>query len=229
MKSPKAMILVISFLISGCTPFFIASNFDYITADHDVIAIAPFQMTYTGLIPEELTVEDFLNIEEGESEAFMISYFNEILRSTKSGKKPIRINVQHHTKTLNLLAENDVSIKETWLMDSEQLAEILGVDAIVRGSIEKNQLIHDLTSYGIEVGLHIINILTDHSIFPWIPYGATKSKEVHASYDLVGGSDGTILWSISYKVEADWRQTANDIIDNINRRSSKKFPYRVKK
>jgi hypothetical protein len=77
--------------------------------------------------------------------------------------------------------------------------------------------------------LHIINILTDHSIFPWLPYGATKSKEVHASYDLVDGSDGTILWSISYKVEADWRQTSNDIIDNINRRSSKKFPYRVKK
>ncbi|MFC1550795.1 hypothetical protein ACFL46_05850 [Candidatus Neomarinimicrobiota bacterium] len=225
----KALILIIIIiLIFGCTPFFITSNFDIVTADHSTIAILPFHMTYTGLIPEELAEDDYIIIEEGESKAFMISYFNEILRSTKSGKKPIRINLQHYTNTLNILEENEISIMDSWDLNSEKLADLLGVDAVVRGSIQKNQLIHDLTSYGIEVGLHVINILTDHSLFPWIPFNATKSKEVDASYDLINGKDGSILWSISYEVEADWRQTANDIIDSINRRSSKKFPYRVK-
>ena len=162
-------------------------------------------MTYTGLIPDEISEEDLILVEEAESIAFMTSYYNEVLRSTRSGKKPIRVNIQHYKNTLQLLDDNGINILDSWDMKAEDIAEILQVDAVLRGYIEKNQLITDLESFGIDVGIHIINILTNNALWPWIPYKLTKSKEVKTNYSIVDGQDGTTLWSIAYDIDADWK------------------------
>jgi hypothetical protein len=222
----SGLLVFILLSIFACTPFYIASDFELQTAEHHTIAILPFEMTYTGLVPDALTEEDFNAIEEAESKAFMISYYNEVLRSTKGGKKPFRVDLLHHTDVLGILEENDVLIKETWSMPSDEIADLLGVDAVVRASIEKNQLMSDLSSYGIEVGIHVINIITEHTLLPWLPFHLTRSKTIKASYSLIDGYDGSVLWSIAYDIDADWREAANDIIDKVNRKSSKKFPYR---
>ena len=228
-KIMQPLILIsIVFLLNCCTPFFISHDFDIQTSNHQTVAILPFEMKYTGIIPEELNEEDLMIIEEAESVAFMTSYYNEVLRSTRSGKKPIRVDIQHYKKTMQLLNDNKISILNSWNMKSEDLAQILQVDAVLKGYIEKNQLIPDLESFGIDVGIHILNIMTDNSLWPWIPFSLTKSKEVNTNYSLVNGQDGIILWSIAYKIEADWRSPADQIIDDVNRRSSKKFPYRIK-
>jgi len=219
---------IIILIIASCTPFFISHDFNIQTAQHKNVAILPFEMHYTGIIPDELIDTAFNQIEEAESRAFMISYYNEVLRSTKSGKKPIRVNIQHYNNTIQILEENDISITDSWSMRVEDIANLLQVDAVLRGHIEKNQLITDLESFGIDIGIHIINILTDNALWSWIPSDLTKSKEVLTNYTLLNGKDGTTLWSIAYSIDADWRSPANEIIDNVNRRSSKKFPYRIK-
>ena len=218
----------ISIILFCCTPYFISNNFEIQTVNHKEIAILPFEMTYTGLIPDEISEEDLILVEEAESIAFMTSYYNEVLRSTRSGKKPIRVNIQHYKNTLQLLDDNGINIFDSWDMKAEDIAEILQVDAVLRGYIEKNQLITDLESFGIDVGIHIINILTNNALWPWIPYKLTKSKEVKTNYSIVDGQDGTTLWSIAYDIDADWKSPANEIIDDVNRRSSRKFPYRIK-
>lgn len=221
-------IFIFSLLLFCCTPFFISHDFDIQTAQHKNIAILPFEMHYTGIIPDELMDTALNKIEEAESRAFMSSYYNEVLRSTKSGRKPIRVNIQHFNNTLQILEENDISITESWSMKSEDIATLLKVDAVLRGHIEKNQLITDLESFGIDIGIHILNILTDNALWSWIPSDLTKSKEVLTNYTLLDGTDGATLWSIAYSIDADWRSPANEIIDSVNRRSSKKFPYRIK-
>lgn len=220
-------IALLSLILFNCTPFFISHDFDLQTVNHKTVAIAPFEMYYTGIIPEELVGDSFDQIEEAESRAFMVSYYNEVLRSTRSGKDPIRVNIQHYNNSLQLLADNGISIKDSWSLKSEELADILNVDAVIRARIEKNQLITDLESFGIEFGIHILNVITDNALWAWIPSDLTKSKEIHADYNLLNGTDGVTLWSIAYSIEADWRSPANEIIDNVNRRSSRKFPYRV--
>ncbi|MFC1784476.1 hypothetical protein ACFL0J_02445 [Candidatus Neomarinimicrobiota bacterium] len=215
-------------LLASCTPFFISHDFEIQTAYHRNIAILPFEMHYTGIIPDELDELAISEIEEAESKAFMISYYNEVLRSTRGGKKSIRVNIQHYKDTFQALVENDVSIIESWDMKAQELASLLQVDAVLRGDIEKNQLITDLESLGIDIGLHILNVLTENTLWPWIPYSLTKSKEIKANYSLLNGQDGYTLWSIAYDIEADWRSPAKQIIDDVNRRSSKKFPYRLK-
>ncbi|MCP3928791.1 MAG: hypothetical protein GY705_06790 [Bacteroidetes bacterium] len=104
------------------------------------------------------------------------------MRSTRSGKKPIYINLQHYDKTTYLLENAGISIRDAWKEDPERLAEILEVDAVVKARIEKQRFMSDLASFGIDLGIEIMNVLTNNTLFPWLPFGATRSKEIRADF-----------------------------------------------
>ena len=87
----------------------------------------------------------------------------------------------------------------------------------------------DLASYGIEIGVHILDVMAPHTIWPFLPGDLTRSKEIRTMYALYDGVDGKTLWSISYDRDADWRQRANDIIDETNRQAARRFPYRIRR
>lgn len=211
----------------SCSPVFISPNFENITQEHKSVAVLPVEMIYTGIRPEMLSDEDLEEIEIAESKSFQISFFNEVLYSASRGKNEIRIDLQDYQKTNRLLEDNGVGILESWTENPEYLAEILEVDAVVRARIEKTRLMSDFASFGIELGAHILDEIMDHSTWLWLPYGGTKSKEVHANYSLLNKENGTVLWSVGFDTSADWRQKANEIIDGINRRAARKFPYRI--
>lgn len=218
---------VLMIMLTGCKSYFVAVDFDTRTANHKTIAILPFEMIFTGVKPEKLTQADLDTIAVSESKAFMISFYNEILRSTRGGKKPIRVDVQHFDKTLSILQANNMDIRSSWKEDPGQLAKLLGVDAVVKARIEKHRLMSDLASYGIDLGMHILGVLSNYSIWFWLPSDLAKSKEIKSSYSLVDTA-GSTLWSIAFDADADWSQPSNQIIDDINRRSAKNFPYRSK-
>jgi hypothetical protein len=214
--------------ISGCKPYYFAADFDKRTAEHKIIAVLPFEMVFSGVKPERLTEEELKTIQDAESRAFMISFYNEILRSTKSGKKPIRVDIQHYDKTLSILKENGIDARTSWKEDPATLAKMLGVDAVVKARVEKYRLMSDLASYGIDIGTHIIGVLSDYRFWFWMPPGITKAKEINANFSLLD-ANSTALWSIAFEKEADWREPANKIIDHINRKAAKTFPYRKSK
>jgi uncharacterized protein with GYD domain len=218
--------VVLLLTICSCTPYFQAANFDTLTADHTRIAVLPFDMIFTGQMPEELTEADLLRIEEAESQAFQISFYNQLLRSTRRGKKNLRVEVQHYQATNKSLKEHGISVRESWSLSPEELADILEVDAVVRANIEKARFMSDLASFGIELGVDLINVLTNYQLWPWLPPVSTQNKAVVADFSLFEENEGTVLWSISFDKGADWREPANQIINQITRRAAKKFPYR---
>jgi hypothetical protein len=179
-------------------------------------------------MPKDMTQEHLAQIEEAESKAFLISFYNQLLASTKGGKKPIRVDIQNYDKTISLLKENNISLRDSWQSDPQKLAGMLGVDAVVRAHVEKARFMSDLASYGIEVGTDLVNFLSNYHLQDWIPGGMTTSKEVKANYSIIDQKDASRLWSISYDIESDWREKANAIIDGINHKAAKYFPYREK-
>lgn len=219
--------VVAVWILAGCKSYYIVSDFDERTSGHQSFAILPFEMVFTGKMPENLTEDDVARIGDAESRAFMISFYNEVLRSNRRGSRPFRVDVQHYDRTLSLLEAANISVRDSWRKDPQVLANALGVDAVIKGRIEKHRFMSDLASYGIDLGIRILSVLSDHGAWFLLPAGATTSKAIKANYSLVG-KEGTVLWSISYDVDADWRQPANEIIDDINRRSVRHFPYRVR-
>lgn len=224
------VLLGMSLLIFGsCKNYFIAHNFEQKTANHRTIAILPLEMIFTGNTPKNLTAADIAKIEEGESKAFMISLYNEILRSTRGGNKPLRVDIQNYVNTLSILEAEGIDIRQSWKISPTQLATVLGVDAVVQGSITKKRYMSDLASFGVDLGTQILDALSG-GVFnsTGLPNQATRTNDIRASYSLIGAGDGTTLFSQAFDYEADWNNTSEDIIMFINRRFSRNFPYRSK-
>lgn len=224
----KALYVVLfsGLILTSCRNYYIAHDFNQRTATHKTIAIAPLEMIYTGSKPINISDIDIKKLEEGESRAFMISLYNEILRSTRGGKKPIRVSIQTVNNTLSILESSGISIRDSWRMSSVQLAQILGVDAVVQGSITKKRYMSDLASFGIDLGTQILDGLTGGMVGANVPNQATRTNDIRASYSLSSSGDGTTLFSQAFDYEADWENTTEDIITFINRRFARNFPYR---
>jgi len=125
---------------------------------------------------------------------------------------------------LGSLEENGISVIDSWIESPENLANMLGVDAVVRGRIQKEKYFSDELSAGIELG----TVLLDMMGSDFNPFVSSNNKKIKTDYALVDSENGNVLWSIQYSVEADWRQRPDQIVDRINHRSANHFPYRTK-
>ena len=91
----RLTVILLALIFTSCSKdYFIADQFNEKTAHHKTIAILPFQVTTTGNLPEELSEADLFEIRQAESKAFQTSLHNEILASTQSGSKPLRVDIQ---------------------------------------------------------------------------------------------------------------------------------------
>ncbi len=213
-------------LFLGCSPQYISPHFDAQSSANKAIAILPIEMELVGRLPEDWTQEDITKIEAAESKSFQISLYREIMGSTRRGRRPISVQIQNYRTTQQKLLDHEITIQESWKTPPEELAEILEVQAVVSGHIIKRRYMSDLASYGIELGAHIFNLITQSHVFPWIPF-VSQSKNIQATYELIS-TEGFTLWSVSFEESANWTRPSNEIIDGISRRAARKFPYRTK-
>jgi len=225
MKNLHLISFILVLFATGCKPYFKATDFEQVTEDHTTVAILPFELFTVGHVPAKLTPEMIAEIEEVESTTFQSSFYNKVLSSTQRGRGQLRVGMQHYTETNSLLEQNGITVRESWSMSPKKLANVLGVDAVVKARIEKNQYFSDGLSAGIDIAETIFTILTD-TTDPF--YVSDNNKKVTSDYSLVD-SDGITLWSIGYNNSSDWREQADQLVSQINHRSSRHFPYRQAK
>lgn len=222
--------LLYSLLIFVCacaSADFIANNFKTKTINHKVVAVMPVEMVFRGNLPKNLTDEQVNQIEEAESKAFQTSLYNNLLKQSGSDKKDIKITFSTIEKINSELADNSIDIRSSWYMDPEELAKILHVDAVIKCKIEKTRYMSDLASFGIDLGVVILEGVFDGILYP-IPYGLGRTNDIVAECSLFNGSDGTLLYKDVYIRATDYSVLANEIIDDLTKKFSRTFPYRDK-
>jgi hypothetical protein len=221
----------VPFLFFACTLLFAAcsrknyapSFFYQQTLNHKTIAVLPAEMIFTGKQPKDLSEEDISKIEEEESRQFQMSLYSSILRHANSGRYYMFVNVQDISKTLNSLQENEISMRDSWKMDASKLAELLGVDAVVKMQVTKKRYMSDKASYGVSVARSVIREIPISGKIP-IPRSLGKTEDISA-YCSVLSKDVT-LWNNHYRSAADWDNPSNVIIENITNNFGANFPYK---
>ncbi len=223
-----AIIIMISF--TSCTKdYFISPNFSSKTSDHSLVAVLPVEMIVEGQPLGQMEPDDLIAIEEAESRAFQISLFNELLQSSQSGKKPLRVDFMSVDKTNEILEAKEIGIRESWEMSPEKLAKILKVDAVVKARVTKQRYLTDLASYGIDMGRKLLGVFTKGKSIFALPGDVDKTSDIRAICNLVNADDGVVLWSMSSQSETDWNDPDAEVIDRVNYRLAKNFPYRGKR
>ena len=134
------------------------------------------------------------------------------------------VSLQPYTNTLAALEKNNISLRESWTKDDKELAQILGVDAVVRTSIQKQRFMSDLASQGIEAGKRILDAVLRNPAS--VPFGNSKTNDIRATCSII--SNGEILWNDAYNGASDWNSPANKVIENITDNFAKHFPYKSK-
>jgi hypothetical protein len=157
-----------------------------------------------------------------ESMDFQLSFYQSVYNSARSKRNALTVNIQDIRKTNSRLREAGLDPATAFEQDAMELAQILDVDAVLRGTIEKNRLMSD----GLSVGIDIATTVLGGALGNVAALTPSLSKRVRASYDIIDRWTGTVLWSLTSNDEADWQQSAPDLMNEINLGAAKRFPYR---
>lgn len=229
----KFFILFICFLAAACSKDYTLPAYHKTGHKHKVIAIVPPEMKYTGRMPKDVSAAEVAKIEEAESLAFQKDIFDELIRASGPGKKDVKIDIQALSKTNQVLKSAGISISDSWSKSPEELCKLLGVDAIVRGNMEKERFMSDLASYGVDVAQDILDILINKIPLdlPNPNSGTTdmsRTYRVKGAAQLIDGSEGLTLWGMDRQFDANWDQPVNESVKYLSRMFAKRFPYRDK-
>lgn len=210
------------FFISCSRKNYAASYFETQTASHRIIAVLPAEMIFTGTKPKGLTDSAIAKIEEQESTMFQNYLVSGILRYANTQRYYTTIAVQDASTTQKLLEDNNISIRDSWRQDDKKLAKILGVDAVVRMSIQKKRYMSDVASFGIGMGQQVLYQLG--GVQPVVP---NKTNDIYASCNVV--SNNQTLWNDHYRSTSTYNRTAEMVIEDIANNFGSNFPYRKRR
>lgn len=191
---------------SAQTKLYQHPDFEQRTKDHKIIAIIPFDAKVS-LRPKqmkELTEEQFADMEIQEGYSVQSSMYSWFLNRKKRGK--LKVEVQDPKKTNALLLQNKVNLKA---VTSEQLAEMLGVDAVITGTFETDKPMSDGASIalGLLVGF----------------WGTTNTATLNMSVN--NGTDGELLWNYNKKVAGSLGSNNDMLINKLMRKASRRLGY----
>ena len=179
-RAPWFAILLVAGACS--TANYQSQEFNERARHHRVIAVLPFQMVLAGDPPKSLTAEQIARIEEAESVAFQEAYYYRLLHQASVHRKhPIRVEIQPVDTTNRLLADAGISVRDSWTMSAKSLARVLRVDAVVSTSVQKTRYLSDGESFGVDLGLQVVNEVTEGRLAPVLPWGLVKTSDIFAN------------------------------------------------
>ena len=185
-------------------------QFDQIAGSHEIIAVIPFK-TQVKLRPKQMkdmTDQQLDRLEKSEGESIQTAMYSWFLKRKKRGKLQT-LKVQDPKITNALLGKKNINYDNLNQYTPMELAEILGVDAVISGDYETNKPM----SEGASVALGLL-------IGFW---GTTNTAIVNMSVH--NAVDGELLWNYNKKVRGSIGSSPEDLINILMRKASRRMAY----
>ena len=213
MRTVLFSLITILFVASSCGPkIYKNPDFDEKTARHKIVAIMPADVNISlrpnemkKITPaqlEEMQTKTGLNIQDN-----MYSWF---LR--RSDRFKYTVSFQDISKTNTLLLNNNISAANIATKTKEELAAILGVDAIISTSAIMQKPMSD----GAAVALGVL-------LGTW-----GNTNDVKTSINIHDSKDGSLVWKYDYTAGGSIGSNTQSLVNALMRNASKKFPYNDK-
>jgi len=203
-------LLTICLSTSAQTNLYENPEFDEIAKNHKIIAELPFK-TQVKLRPKQMkdiTTEQLHRIEKAEGEGIQSAMYSWFLKRKKRGKLET-LEVQDPKTTTALLKRNDIDYDNVTDYTPQELANLLGVDAVITGEYETNKPM----SEGASVALGVL--------FGF--FGSTNSATINMSVH--NAADGVLLWNYNKKVRGSIGSSPEDLINILMRKASRRLAY----
>lgn len=199
-----------AFVSYAQTNLYVNPKFEEIAKNHKSIAVVPFK-TQVKLRPKQMkdmTPDKLEKLEKDESLGLQEGMHSWFLKRKKRGKLT-EIDVQDPKRTNALLSKQGITYDNIEDQLPEDLAKILGVDAVIAGTYETNKPM----SEGASVALGVL-------IGFW---GSTNSATVNMS--VYNGVDAELLWNYNKKVRGSLGSSPEDLVNVLMRKASRRLAY----
>lgn len=211
MKKLFLALAVVLFSVTAYTQtrLYVNPDFSQKTKTHKVIAVLPFQITLK-LRPNQLrntTPQQLKNMEYHQGKGIQSAMFSWFLARGKKGQ--LSVQVQDPMTTNAILGKKGITIKNIPDYTPKELANFLGVDAVVMGTIETNKPI----SAGASIAL---GVLTGF-------YGVTNKATMNLF--IYNGKDGAVLVNYHKAVAGSLGSTVESMVNVLMRKASRRIPY----
>jgi len=204
------LFLVIAFSFNAQTNLYENPQFDEIAKSHKTIAIVPFK-TQVKLRPKQMkdmTNEQLHRIEKAEGEGIQSAMYSWFLKRKKRGDMET-VEIQDPRTTTALLKKESIDYDNILDYTPQELAKLLGVDAVISGDFETNKPMSEGAS--IVLG----------SLFGF--FGSTNSATLNMSVH--NAEDGVLLWNYNKKVNGSIGSDTEDLVNTLMRKASRRLAY----
>ncbi|MEP6711156.1 MAG: hypothetical protein ABJA37_02010 [Ferruginibacter sp.] len=212
MKNFFLLLFVISATISCSPAIHKAQDFDNRTFSHRIVAILPADVNIS-LRTNELkntSVEQFQQAEEKASLNLQNKLYEWFLKRSERFKYTVAF--QDIRKTNTLLIQNGFSSRELRYKHKDQLAKLLGVDAVITLKAIYKKPTRDISA--VDFNTWSSNLL--------------YNNEMNASISINEATQGDLVWKYDYYTKGTVARNKEDLINTMMNKASKKFPYNDK-
>lgn len=209
MKKFFCLLFVISATISCSPVIHKAQEFDNRTASHKIVAILPADVNIS-LRTNELkntSVEQFRQAEKNASLNLQDKLYEWFLKRSERFK--YTVGFQDIQKTNELLVKNGLSYRELRYKHKDQLAKLLGVDAVITLKAIYTKPTRDISA--VDFNTWSSNLL--------------YNNEMHASISINEAIQGDLVWKYDYNTKGILASNKENLINAMMDKASKKFPY----
>ncbi|TMQ72959.1 MAG: hypothetical protein E6K80_01365 [Candidatus Eisenbacteria bacterium] len=187
-------------------------QFAEVTKDHKSVAILPFKVAIDKKnLPKSVTLEMIAKSEDEESVEFQRQLYARFLQRAQDGE--YRVGFQDVDLTNTLLSKAGIPPDSLGLHTKDELAKILGVDAMISGNIHQARP----TSTGVAMAQTFL-------------FGFSGSTQrVDITMTLHNGPDGQLLWSYDHTDKGGMANNVEGMTKSLLKKVAGNFPYRKPK
>ena len=198
-------------------------DFETKAFQHQTIAILPFNITQTGHKAKNTTDEAIkeANIKWGYT--FQQGLQGFLLKFASRNKKGPIVSFQSLQKTNAILLEHNIDIETAYHRQPEELAKLLGVDAVLMSTMENDKNFSDGVAYGLKAGRTLLNVIGQGNHSGVLNMNAS---DINLSVFLYDADDSKLLWQTYRKGGTDLPSNVDDLVEYYSNWIAKKFPYK---
>jgi hypothetical protein len=123
------------------------ADFDNRASGIKTIAILPFKVTTIGYPPRYISQQDIDINNEKLGYSFQESLYNYLILHNSNSNKGQLKSFQSLQKTIALLKQHDITITNIYEKQPEEIAKLLGVDAVILTNVEEQKNWEEKTAY----------------------------------------------------------------------------------
>ena len=195
-------------------------DFEQKTARHKTVAILPVRMIQTGYIGKNTAEDQVKATNEKLGFVFQESLQSFILKQTMNNKKGQLVSFQSTQKTNAIL--KDKNIEELYCEQPEELAKLLGVDAVIMTTMNHNKNFSDGVAYGLAAAKTITNIFSKTNVSS----PNMNASDININCSLFDAADSKLLWKTFRDGGTDLPANVEGIIESYSNWIAKKLPYK---